>query len=181
MNLPTASWYWRSPKRRQAENLFNAAKSTILNDMKTFVVTITLLLATIMSVPVYAVRFEINDPALPYIAKARRQFKDSVAVILNPVLCQKVGNACNFFIQHEYAHAFYNDIILPPESYPASLERRADCYAVQNITADEVTAAYKLFTDKEQLKDLPITGDPEQRAAIIKQCAMKQGNWNATF
>ncbi len=119
----------------------------------------------------------IPDSALPYISRVRRGPHETYFIIYNPVLCEKISDACHFFIEHEAAHGFLRDVILPPEKYPESLERRADCWAAKMISSEAVMSAYHLFTDKNLLKDLPITGDPEKRAETIKSCAIEKGTW----
>lgn len=120
---------------------------------------------------------EIATPDLPYIAMIRTDRTDSSKVVYNPVLCEKVGDACGFFRSHAYAHLVLNHELLPPGSYPDSLEAEADCFAARNADPEEVLAAFRLLTDENRNPDIPITGDPAQRAQSIRDCAVKAGNW----
>lgn len=139
-------------------------------------ILITGLLSGILIIPVTKADgslfpWEIRDPALPYIAKVRADPQWGSAVIYNPDLCDQIGDACAFFRTHAYAHAFLNDLLLPPEKYAASLERKADCWAAKNIKEHEVVAVIQLFRDSEKTGQLPITGDPVERARIVRECA----------
>lgn len=120
---------------------------------------------------------EIPDPNLPHIAMIRADRGDSSLVIYNPELCRKIGDACGFFRSQAYAHSALNHEILPPASYPDSLEAEADCYAARNAGGDEVLAAVQLLSDENRSPDIPITGDPGQRAQRIRDCAEVAGNW----
>jgi hypothetical protein len=72
---------------------------------------------------------------------------------------------------HEYAHAALNHVFLPPDAYPVSIEREADCWAAKYISPQEALAAARLFEESGGRKDLPLFGDPAQRARTIRECA----------
>ena len=121
--------------------------------------------------------WEIPDPALPYIAKVRADPSWGYAVIYNSKICEQIGDACAFFRAHEYAHAFLNHMYLPPDAYPEFDERKADCWAAQYIKPNEALAAAQLFEDNVGKKDLPLFGDPAQRAQRIRECVKEKGVW----
>jgi len=121
--------------------------------------------------------WEIPDPDFKYIAMVRKFPRERYAVIYNPVLCEKIGDACAFFRAHEYSHGFRNDIILRPDEYPQSLEDRGDCWAAKYVDSHEVEAVINLLSDSEAIKDLPIFGDPAHRIEVIKKCAADGGIW----
>lgn len=129
------------------------------------------LLSVLFAGIVNAQFWEIPDPELPYIAMVRADPQWGYAVIYNSKYCEQIGDACAFFRAHEYAHAFFNDLYLPPDSYPDSLERKADCWAAQYIRPQEALAAAQLFEESGSKQDLPLFGDPAQRAQTIRECA----------
>ena len=135
------------------------------------------LLSVLFTGIVNAQFWEIPDPALPYIAKVRAEPMWGSVVVYNPRYCEQIGDACAFFRAHEYAHAFLNDLFLPPDAYPASTERKADCWAAQYIRPQEALAAAQLFEESSGKKDLPLFGDPAQRARTIRECVKEKGIW----
>ena len=126
---------------------------------------------------VAALYWGIPDAKLPYIAKIRTQPSGHVMVIYNPDLCEEIGIACGFFIDHASAHSHLNHLILPPEAYPTTLEDQADCWAAKNGRSDEVFAAVQLFLSENRNPDINITGDPAQRAKNVRTCAAQAGHW----
>ncbi len=122
--------------------------------------------------------WEIPDPNLPYIAMVRADPYWTSAVIYNPDICQQIGDACGFFRLHAFAHDKLNHTLLAsPESYPASLESQADCWAARNGKPNEVHAAVQLFLEEDSSAKWKIHGDPVKRAETVSTCAIEAGNW----
>ncbi|HSR62447.1 MAG TPA: hypothetical protein VLN56_03470 [Gammaproteobacteria bacterium] len=124
--------------------------------------------------------WEIPDEQLPYIAMIRDDPRFGTAVIYNPLLCKEIGDACAFFRIHADAHIQLNhNILATPEDYPPSQEAAADCYAARNVHPHEVQATVALLSNEKRSAELPITGNPAERAERIQNCAIKAGNWIA--
>lgn len=121
--------------------------------------------------------WEIPDPNFKYIAMVRADPRWGYAVVYNPVLCERIGDACAFFRAHEYSHGFRNDIFLRPDEYPQSLVDRGDCWAAKYVEPYEVEAVINLLNDSEAVKELPIYGDTAHRIEVIKKCAADGGIW----
>ncbi len=119
--------------------------------------------------------WEVPDKNLKYISLYRAHPEFGTSVVYNPVYCEQIGEACDFFMSQTYAHHVYYDTPLPPNVYPKSLEDRADCWAARYVKPESVLAAYNLLTNGSG--DVPITGDPASRAEYIKECAIKYNNW----
>jgi len=136
-----------------------------------------LLLISLIPYGAAAQFWEIPDPDLPYIAMIRADPNWGSAVIYNPVYCEEIGKACGFFRTQAYAHAHLNHLFLPPKSYPASTELRADCWAAKNGKPEEVLAAAQLMLAYDDTKRWKIYGDPVQRSENIRNCARQSGNW----
>lgn len=119
--------------------------------------------------------WEIPDRNLNYISLYRAHPEFGTSVVYNPEHCEKIGKACEFFLSQTYAHNVYYDTPLPPNVYPKMLEDRADCWAARYVKPESVLAAYHLLTQGSG--DVPITGDPVDRAENIKNCAIKYNNW----
>ncbi|MEX2517107.1 MAG: hypothetical protein WD572_09420, partial [Gammaproteobacteria bacterium] len=99
-------------------------------------------------------------------------------VIVNPIHCEKIGvDACGFFRSNAHAHYALNHQALPPSAYPKSMRVAADCWAARNADPAEVYAAYLFLSDENRDAGIPITGDPLERAEVIRDCATKAGNW----
>lgn len=123
---------------------------------------------------------EIPTPDLPYIAMIRLSRAESTEVVYNSEICREIGEACGFFRSQAYAHLMLNHRpYLPPDNYPPSYERDADCWAARNADREVVAAAVQLLSDSERVKNLPIIGDPAERARNIRECAIAAGNWAA--
>ena len=121
---------------------------------------------------------EIPTPRLDYIAMIRTNRANSSEVVYNSHICKEIGAACGFFRSHAYAHVPLNhQPFLPPDHFAESFEREADCWAARHAPRHEVVAAVELLEDAERVRDLPVTGDPTQRAEWIRNCAMEAGNW----
>ena len=118
---------------------------------------------------------EIPDQNLNYISLYRAHADYGYSVVYNPDYCQQIGEACEFFLSHAYAHEVYYDTPLPPNVYPKLLEDRADCWAARYVKPESVLAAYNVLTNGSG--NVPITGDPTSRAENIKACAIKYSNW----
>lgn len=120
---------------------------------------------------------EIGDPNLPFIAKIRADRGGSSVVVYNSRICQEIGEACGFFRSHAYAHlALNHQPFLPPDHYPTAIEDEADCWAAGHAAPVEVSAAIELLRNDEAIQDLPVTGNPGNRADRIEQCARQAGN-----
>jgi hypothetical protein len=119
--------------------------------------------------------WEIPDPTLPYIAKIRTQGR-GVAVIYNSKICKEIGDACMFFREHADAHDTLNHPLYDPEYYTQTQEDQADCYVAKVSKPEEVRAAVELM-ESDEAANYPITGDPKQRAKLIRDCAIKHDNW----
>lgn len=150
--------------------------------MKLTATTTTILLVSLFCISCshYTVSpyWEIADPYLDEIAMMRPDPNWGTAVIYNPVTCEKIGAACMFFRLHAYAHEqLRHGLLGEPDDYPASQEAAADCWAAKYGKPGDVYAAFVLLTDKQRDPTLRIHGDPEQRAAWIKHCAMETDNW----
>lgn len=123
--------------------------------------------------------YEIGDPNLKYIATARVGRGNSVAVLYNSTICEDIGDACGFFKNHANAHDMLNhQIFTNPKYYTQTIENEADCWAAKYGRTNETLAAVKLLEDVERRADLPITGDPDERAKLIKACAQENGRWS---
>ncbi len=119
------------------------------------------------------------DPNLPEIAAIRKHSHDSYIVIYNPDYCERLGEACNFFIGHANAHYMLNHtLFLRPKFYTVLAENQADCYAAKYAKPNAVKAAVELMLDENRDPDLKINGDPILRAKNITECAKSAGNWN---
>ncbi len=141
---------------------------------------ITGLLFSILCSEVYSLHFwEIPDPKAPFIAMARNGPGDFATVVYNSVYCEQIGAACIFFRTHEQAHVFLNDLFLPPERQPATVEDNADCWAAKFITPQEAYAAVKFLKEVDKYPDIPVTGDPAHRAEVVEKCAKEGDNWIA--
>jgi hypothetical protein len=136
------------------------------------------LLLTLVSTSLFARAFwEIRDPNLPYIAKIRAGRGDSYTVIYNSKICEQIGeDACMFFREHADAHETLNHPLYDPEYYTQTQEDQADCYAARVSKPEEVRAAVELM-ESDEAANYPITGDPKQRAKLIRDCAIKHDNW----
>lgn len=122
--------------------------------------------------------WEIPDPSLPEIAMIRVERGDLRTVVYNPVTCQEIGEACGFFRLHAYSHEILRHSILgEPDDYPPSQEAAADCYAAKYGKPNEVYAVVQLFLDENRNPDWRIHGNPIERAANIRNCAIKSENW----
>lgn len=119
---------------------------------------------------------EIGTPNLDRIAVIRTDRANSSVVIYNSEICREIGDACGFFRSHAYAHVPLNHRPFLP-NYPDAMENDADCWAAQHADQREVVAAVRLLSDEERIRDLPITGDPADRARRIKDCAVEAANW----
>lgn len=114
---------------------------------------------------------EIPNQNLPYIAMIRTDRAESTAVVYNSEICRQIGAACGFFRSHAYAHDVLNHQVLPPDHYPDSFEKAADCWAARHADPVEVDAAIALLSDKDRYQGLPITGNLNTRAEYIRACA----------
>lgn len=122
----------------------------------------------------------LGDPRLEYIATARVGRAENVVVLFNSKICEDIGDACAFFKNHAFAHDMLNhQIFTNPKFYTQMAENEADCWAGKYSRPNEILAAVKLLEDVEKRADLPITGDPDERAKLIKACAMENGRWLA--
>ena len=129
---------------------------------------------------VYSLHFwEIPDPRAPFIALARSHAGEGATVVYNSVYCEQIGEACIFFRTHEEAHIFLNDLLLPAERQPASVEDKADCWAAKNITPHQVQATVQFLKERDKYPDIPVTGDPAHRADVVEKCAREGDNWIA--
>ena len=120
--------------------------------------------------------WEIPDPMLPYIAKIRYSERGGYDVVYNSKICEEIGAACMFFREHADAHETLNHPLYDPEYYTEIQEDQADCYAARVSKPKEVRAAVELM-ESDEAANYPITGDPLQRAKLIRECAIKRGNW----
>ncbi len=120
---------------------------------------------------------EISGPNVPHIAMLRRTRFDGTVVVYNSEICKQIGEACDFFRSQTFAHTQLNHPILTPEYQTRSNTRDADCWAATYAEPSQVAAAFALLMDADRVKDLPIVGDPESRAANIQTCAKQAGNW----
>ncbi len=115
---------------------------------------------------------ELPDASHPFIATPRVGKADSITVIYNPVYCEKIGDACGFFRLNAFAHDFLNHQIYPePKYYPKASLRDADCFAAKYGKPEEVTAAIEFLENRDRYSDVPVYGDPEARADLIRSCA----------
>lgn len=141
------------------------------------IILASLLMGLLLSENTIAFIWEITDSRLPYIAKVRADPNWGASVIYNPEMCEEAGAACGFFRLHAFAHAHLNHLLLPPEAYPSTLEAEADCWAGKNGNPKEIFAAVQLFLNDNRSPELNITGDPAQRAEIVRACAEQADNW----
>lgn len=122
--------------------------------------------------------WDIPDPSFPEIAMVRADPHWGAVVVYNPDLCSEIGDACGFLKLHAFAHNHLNHTLLAsPQSYPASQEEQADCWAAQYGDPKDVYAAAQLFLNKNRNPDWKLYGDLEKRAETLRTCAMKKGNW----
>lgn len=124
--------------------------------------------------------WEIPDSQLPDIVLARAHPRWGSSVIYNPKTCEEIGDACAFFRKHAYAHSALNHLLLPPKSYPAPTEAKADCWAAKYVKPEEALAAYNLFKEGASGSNWQLYGDLDKRAETVRECAMKAGNWIET-
>ena len=122
--------------------------------------------------------WEIQDPSLPFIAMVRADPQSGSVVIYNPNYCEQIGDACGFFRAHEYAHVRLNHPLVAPVSYPASMEKQADCFAAKFGKPNEIYAAVQFLRKVDTTAlEWRIYGDPAQRAETIRRCAIEAGRW----
>ncbi len=123
----------------------------------------------------------VGDPRLPYMAIARVERKEAINIIYNSKICEDIGNACNFFKNHAYAHSMLRHQIFPnPNFYTQGNQGSADCWAAKYSEAEDSYAAYNLLIDETKTAELPIIGDPLARAEIIKTCSAENDRWLGT-
>ena len=120
---------------------------------------------------------EIPDPNLNDIAIVRSDPQYGAVIIYNPNICQQIGAACGFFRAHEYGHIVLGHQFLHPGAYPAQREAQADEWAAANGRPQEILAAYYLFSNGGSSTNWQVYGNPQQRAARLRQYAISYGTW----
>ena len=120
---------------------------------------------------------EIADPNLNDIAMVRPHPQYGAVIIYNPNICQQIGAACGFFRAHEYGHVTLGHQFMHPGAYPAQREAQADEWAAANGQPQEILAAYYLFLNGGSSPNWQVYGHPQQRAARLRQYAIKYGKW----
>ena len=136
-----------------------------------------LFVALLLPLSVAAQVQEIADPQLNDIAIVKPHPQYGAVIVYNPNLCQQIGLACGFFRAHEYGHIALNHQYLHPSAYPAVREAQADRWAAFNGKANEILAAYYLFLNGGSSANWQVYGNPQQRAARLRQFAIEAGNW----
>lgn len=102
-------------------------------------------------------------------------------VVYNPDSCLQIGAACGFFRAHAFAHERLNHSIIDvPSYYPPLFEQQADCWAAKYASTAEVVAAVQLLENPDSAARWRLNGDLEQRARIVRDCAIQAGNWTGT-
>jgi hypothetical protein len=144
--------------------------------IKNTLILIFLLISGLFVLTVSSRGWETSDPTLPYIAKIRYERGGAPAVIYNSRICKEIGDACIFFREHADAHDTLNHPLYDPEYYTQLQEDQADCYAARVSKPKEVRAAVELM-ESDEAANYPITGNPLERAKLIRDCAIKRGNW----
>lgn len=161
---------------RHTRGLMKNHKHMNLNILLAFIVTLSALqgCASYVASPYK----ELGDPRLQYIATARVGRSESVTVVFNSKICADIGDACGFFKNHAFAHDMLNhQIFTNPKYYTQTAESEADCWAGKYGKPVETLAAVELLEDVERRAELPITGDPDERAKLIKACALENDRW----
>lgn len=120
---------------------------------------------------------EIADPNLNDIAIVQPHPQYGAVIIYNPIICQQIGAACEFFRAHEYGHVALEHQFMHPGAYPAQREAQADELAAMNAHPQEILAAYYLFLNGGSSPNYQVYGHPQQRAARLRQYAIKYGTW----
>ncbi|MEM8676360.1 MAG: hypothetical protein AAGF83_21215 [Cyanobacteria bacterium P01_G01_bin.67] len=120
---------------------------------------------------------EIPDPNFPDIAAVAPHPQYGAVIIYNPIICQQIGAACNFFRAHEYGHINLGHHLLHTSAYRLEKEAQADCYAAQTANSNDIFAAVQLFLNYQKSFDWRIYGNPIERANRVRTCAIQAGKW----
>ena len=130
--------------------------------------------ATYVGTPIW----ELRDSRLEYVALPRLGRGNSITIIYNPDICERIGEACGFFLSHAFAHdVLEHQIFTDPRFYVQRVEDEADCWAGKYGRPNEVTAAVYFLLDESKHEGIKITGDPKARAELIKNCAIENDRW----
>lgn len=119
---------------------------------------------------------QIADPKLNDIAIVQDDPEHGAVIYFNPMICQHIGAACHFFIQHEYGHIQFEHQRMEG-NYPADREQQADCWAASTANPYAIHAAYQLFLSGRSSANWEVYGSPQERAARVRECAIEADNW----
>lgn len=145
--------------------------------MKPHHLLISLLCCMSFSCTAVSLPWNITDNRIPYIAMVKGNSERNFLVI-NPDFCSEIPESCRFFSESMNSHRQLNHLILLPEKYSMLDIAKADCFAVNFTSADEIQAAYALMQNDEAVKKYRLRGDLELRAEHLKQCSIKKNKWN---
>ncbi len=121
---------------------------------------------------------EIPNPQFGDIAAVfpNPQTPTGAVIIYNPILCQQIGQACEFFRVHEHGHVSLGHQF-QPGIHPMARERDADQFAAANAHPYAVFAAWQLFMAGGSSANWHTYGTPYQRAHRLCVFAQQAGNW----
>ena len=119
----------------------------------------------------------LADPNQSDITSIIRDAYEAYIVVYNPNHCDQIGDACDFFLAHAYAHYILNHPYLKPKYYETLTENQADCHAAKHSDPHVIQAAVKFLEDENRDPNIIIRGDALKRAENIRNCAIEAGNW----
>lgn len=125
-----------------------------------------------MNQPVMAERMTISDGQIPYFAMLKGTTSRNI-IASNPSFCKQAPGPCRFFIESTHGHRHLNHLILPPKAYTMMDLKQADCYAVRNVSSQDIKDTLALLADPDEAAKYKIPGDLNERAANIRTCAEK--------